>query len=220
MALKYALFDLDGTLTDSMPGIADCVIYALGKFGIYPKTREELYPYIGPPLIYSFMTFHGLSREKAEQAVAYYRERYAEDGWRENNLFEGVSNLLCSLHRNGVRVILATSKPEVFARRILDHFDLTRYFSFITGATLDGARSEKADVIAYIQQQYPDINATNAVMVGDRKYDVEGAHSRGLPAIGVLFGYGNREELEAARAEYIAKNIAELEEYLTAMIEI
>lgn len=179
-----------------------------------------MYPYIGPPLVYSFMHFHGLSREKAEQAVAYYRERYAEDGWRENNLFEGVSNLLCSLHRNGVRVILATSKPEVFARRILDYFDLTQYFTFVTGATMDGARSEKADVIAYIQQQYPDINATNAVMVGDRKYDVEGAHSRGLPAIGVLFGYGTREELEAAGAECIAKDVAELEELLTAMTNV
>ena len=220
MILKYVLFDLDGTLTASMPGITNCAIYALAKFGIVPKTREELLPYIGPPLIYSFMTFHGLSREQAEQAVAYYRERYAEDGWRENNLFEGVSNLLCSLQRNGVRVILATSKPEVFARRILDYFDLTQYFTFVTGATMDGARLEKADVIAYIQQQYPDINATNAVMVGDRKYDVEGAHSRGLPAIGVLFGYGTREELEAARAEYIAKDIAELEEHLSAMIEI
>lgn len=220
MALKYALFDLDGTLTDSMPGITNCAIYALDKFGICPKTREELYPYIGPPLVYSFMHFHGLSREQAEQAVAFYRERYAEEGWRENNLFEGVSNLLYSLQREGVRVILATSKPEVFARRILDHFDLTQYFAFVTGATLDGARSEKADVIAYIQQQYPEINATNAVMIGDRKYDVEGAHSRGLPAIGVLFGYGNREELVEARAEYIAKDIVELEKLLTAMIEI
>ena len=217
MPLKCALFDLDGTLTDSMPGITACARYALDKFGIHPNTQEELYPYIGPPLLYSFMNFHRLSREQAEQAVVYYRERYADVGWRENRVFDGISELLGSLQEKGVCLIVATSKPEVYTRRILDHFGLTQYFSFVSGSTLDGTRSEKADVIAYAMQQYSEINRENTLMIGDRKYDVEGAHSHGLPAVGVLFGYGDRAEMEAAGADYVVEDVAELRKLLHAM---
>ena len=218
MPLKYVLFDLDGTLTDSMPGITNCAIYALEKFGIYPESREELYPYIGPPLIYSFMTFHGLSREQADQAVVYYRERYADVGWCENRVFDGIPELLCALKEKGIQLIVATSKPEVYTRRILDHFSLSQYFSFVAGCTLEGQRSEKAEVIAYIRQNYPEVGAENAIMIGDRKYDVEGAHSQDLPAVGVLYGYGDREEMEAVGADFIAENVAELQKLLVGMI--
>ena len=218
MVRKYMLFDLDGTLTDSMPGITNCAMYALERFGIYPKSRAELYPYIGPPLIYSFMTFHGLSHKQAERAVAYYRERYADVGWCENRVFDGIPELLRTLKENKVHLIVATSKPEVYTRRILDHFDLSQYFSFVAGCTLDGQRSEKADVIAHVREQYPEMNGENAIMIGDRKYDIEGAHSHGLPAVGVLFGYGDREEMEAVGADFIAVSVAELQKLLTGMI--
>ena len=218
MALKYALFDLDGTLTDSMLGITNCAMYALEKFGIYPESREELYPYIGPPLIYSFMTFHGLSSEQAERAVVYYRERYADAGWRENRVFDGIPELLSTLKERGVHLMVATSKPEVYTQRILEYYNLSQYFSFVAGCTLDGQRSAKAEVIAYIRKRYPAINEENTVMVGDRKYDVEGAHSQGLPALGVLFGYGDREEMDAVGADFIAADMAELQKLLVAMI--
>lgn len=218
MALKYALFDLDGTLTDPVLGITNCVMYALEKFGIFPTSREELYPYIGPPLIYSFINFHSLSAEDAEKAVTYYRERFAVEGWRENQVYDGIPELLETLRERGVHLIVATSKPEEFARRILEHFDLAKYFVFVAGSTLDGQRPEKADVIAYVRDQYPEINANNTVMVGDRKYDMEGAHSQGLPAVGVLFGYGEREELEAAGADDLAADVSDLRKRLLVRV--
>ena len=117
-----------------------------------------------------------------------------------------------------MQLIVATSKPEVYTQRILDHFDLSQYFTFVAGCTLDGQRSEKAEVIAHVRQNYPEINAENAIMIGDRKYDVVGAHSRGLPAVGVLFGYGDREEMEAVGADFIVGNVAELQKLLAGMI--
>ena len=218
MALEYVLFDLDGTLTDPALGITNCVIYALEKFGIHPSAREELHPYIGPPLVYSFTQFHGLSEEDAIRAVAYYRERFSVDGWRENSVFDGIHELLCSLQEKGVKLILATSKPEVFALRILEHFDLAKYFIFAAGSTLDGQRPEKADVIAYIQEKYPHIRCENTLMVGDRCYDVLGAHCQGLQAVGVLFGYGDRKEMEQAGADYIVENVSELQQLLLSKI--
>ncbi len=218
MAVKYVLFDLDGTLTDSALGITNCAMYALDKFDIHPKNREELLPYIGPPLSYSFSTFHGLSPEQTERAVAYYRERFSAIGWRENEVYDGIPELLNELRGRGVTLMVATSKPEEFTHRILNHFGLAENFAFVAGSTLDGQRSEKADVIAHIQQVYPDIYRENTIMVGDRKFDVIGAHDRGLPVVGVLYGYGDRGELEAAGADYIATNISSLRERLLSLL--
>lgn len=212
--LKYILFDLDGTLTDPGPGITNCVRYALEKFAIHPETREELYPYIGPPLTYSFQEYHGLSEAQAEQALLYYRERFSVKGLFENEVYPGIPELLAKWQGRGVELMVATSKPEEFTNRILDHFDLSRYFTFVGGNTLNEDRPTKASVIAYIQENYPDISADNTVMVGDRKYDVEGAHAQGLPAIGVLFGYGDRAEMEAAGADCIAATVADLNRLL------
>ena len=218
MGIQYVLFDLDGTLTDSMPGITNCARYALEMFGIYPQNQEELLPYIGPPLVYSFATFHGLTKEQAEQAVAYYRERFSTVGWRENEVYEGVRELLDELQGRGVALMVATSKPDVFTNRILEHFDLARYFTFVAASTLDEKRSEKADVIAYLLENHPEIHGDNCVMIGDRKYDVLGAHRCGLSAIGVLYGYGDREEMEAAGADFIVESIEELRNLLLSRI--
>lgn len=218
MSLKYVLFDLDGTLTDPALGITNCVMYALERFNIHPATREEIFPYIGPPLIDSFMRFHGLSYEQALQAVVYYRERFSVDGWRENEVFRGTAMLLSELKAKGCTLIVATSKPEEFANRILRHFELAQYFDFVAGSTLSGLRPTKESVVAYVRERYPSIHGANTVMVGDRRYDVLGAHSQDLPAVGVLFGYGNREELEQANAEYIAENMQELSDLLISLI--
>lgn len=218
MMVRYMLFDLDGTLTDSVSGITNCATYALEKFGIYPAYREELLPYIGPPLMHSFMTFHGLTKEQAEQAVTYYRERFSTIGWRENEVYDGIPELLGELQGRGVSLMVATSKPEMFTHRILEHFDLAKYFTFIAGSTLDDRRSKKEDVIAFIREKYPEINAGNCVMIGDRKYDVVGAHSQDLPVVGVLYGYGDRAEMEMVGADYIAEDVAALRKRLLSMI--
>lgn len=212
--LKYALFDLDGTLTDPGPGITNCVMYALEHFDIHPKSRTELYPYIGPPLLTSFQEFHGLTPGQAEQALRLYRERFSQKGIFENEVYEAIPELLKALKDRGVTLVLATSKPEEFAKRILEHFDLLNYFDFVGGNTLKEERPTKSSVIAYVRERYPDISRENAVMIGDRKYDVEGAHMHDLPTIGVLYGYGDLAELTAAGADEIAASVTELEKIL------
>lgn len=212
--LKYALFDLDGTLTDPGPGITNCVAYALEKFGIHPQNREELYPYIGPPLTYSFREFHGLTVEQSEQALLYYRERFSVKGLFENEVYPGIPELLQALKDRGVTLIVATSKPEEFTVRILEHFHLAHYFDFVGGNTLNEDRPTKSAVIAYVRENYPGISGENTVMVGDRKYDVEGAHAHDIPALGVLYGYGDRAEMETAGADWIAESVEQAGEIL------
>lgn len=208
------LFDLDGTLTDPGEGITKSVAYALQKYSIEVTDRSVLYPFIGPPLVDSFQKYYGFSPEQAEQAVVYYREYFRETGLFENEVYDGVEDLLASLRSAGKRVILATSKPEVFARRILDHFGLTRYFDVIAGALLDGSRMHKADVIAYALDTAGITDKSSVVMVGDREQDVKGAEKTGLPCIGVLYGYGSREELTAAGATAIVESVEELQQFL------
>lgn len=212
---RFVLFDLDGTLIDSGRGVINCVLYALEKFGIHPATREELHPYIGPPLLFAFKEYHGLSEQEAEQALAYYRERYAVEGVYENDVYAGLYELLDALQQQGVHLVVATSKPEEFVRRILPHYELDRYFSFVAGDTFDKKRPNKEAVIAYVKQKYPSISADNTLMVGDTKYDVLGAHACGLPTVGVLYGYGQREELLASEADLLATDVAELRKILT-----
>ena len=208
------LFDLDGTLTDPGEGITKSVAYALQKYSIEVADRSVLYPFIGPPLVDSFQKYYGFSPKQAEQAVVYYREYFRETGLFENEVYDGVEDLLSSLKSAGKRVILATSKPEVFARQILDHFGLTRYFDVIAGALLDGSRMHKADVIAYALDTAGITDKSSVVMVGDREQDVKGAEKTGLPCIGVLYGYGSREELTAAGATAIVESVEELQQFL------
>lgn len=204
------LFDLDGTLTDPGLGITNSVMYALKKWNIEVENRTSLYPFIGPPLMYSFQTYYGFSAEQSEKAVRYYREYFREKGMLENEVYEGVVELLKSLKSAGKRLIIATSKPEEFAIKILEHFGLARYFEYIAGATMDTTRNNKSDVIAHALKSCGITDVSDVVMVGDREHDVLGAKQNGLHSIGVLFGYGSREELEAAGATYVAETVADI----------
>ena len=210
MQQKYLLFDLDGTLTDPAEGITNSVMYALKKFGIFIEDRRELYPYIGPPLTDSFMRYHGLSAAQAEKALRYYREYFSVKGMFENTPYSGIAAFLEGLSNKGYTLLIATSKPEEFTVQILQHFSLDKHFAFVAGNTLDESRPTKASVIAYLREQYPAICAENALMIGDRKFDIEGARQKGLASIGVLYGYGSREELESAGATALAADLDEL----------
>lgn len=199
------LFDLDGTITDPGLGITNSVAYALEKFGIEVADRTELYKFIGPPLYESFEKFYGLSHEDALKAVDIYREYYRPKGIFECFVYDGIVELLQRLKSEGKTVIVATSKPEEFAKQIMDHFDLTQYFTYIAGATMDGSRILKADIIDYALKSCGVTDLSGVVMVGDREHDVLGAKKIGVDSIGVLFGYGDRAEHETAGATYIAE---------------
>jgi len=211
---KYILFDLDGTLTNPEIGITSSVMYALEKFNIKVEDRKELHPFIGPPLTYSFQTYYGLSEADSELAVKYYRERFSVKGLYENEVYDGVEKMLQELKKSGKTLIIATSKPEEFTLKILAHFDLLKYFDFVAGATMDGSRGEKADVIRYALEISGIEEKSQAIMIGDRKYDILGAKENGIDSMGVLFGFGDYEELTNAGANYIAKTVADIIEYI------
>ena len=209
------LFDLDGTLTDPGEGITNSVVYALKHYGITVEDRKKLYAFIGPPLPESFMRYFGMSEETALEAVEIYREYFSTRGLLENRPYDGIEDLLKKLKNSGKRLIVATSKPEGFSVRILEHFGLAQYFDLICGALMHPPKGyNKADVIQDALTRCNIKNIDNIIMVGDRLHDVEGAHKNGLPAIGVLYGYGDRQELETAGADYIAGNITALSELL------
>ena len=204
------LFDLDGTITDSATGILNSVSYALKKYNIVIEDEKELNKFVGPPLQESFMRFCGFSNEETVKAVEYFREYYRDKGMYENKLYDGIPALLKELSDAGNTIILATSKAELFAVQILEHFHLDKYFDFIGGATMDGARSKKSDVIAYALKQCNITDISTAVMVGDREQDIFGAKEIGIDSIGVLYGYGSRKELQDAGATYIADNVQDI----------
>ncbi len=210
---KYdvVLFDLDGTLTDPGEGITNSVAHALKKYGITVEDRTELYKFIGPPLHESFEKCYGFSRKESLTAVEHYREYYRDKGIYENKVYDGIEDLLKNLFENGKKVILATSKPEIFAREILRHFNIEKYFYYSAGANLDGSRTNKAEVIEYALREGGVTDKSSAVMVGDREHDIIGANINGLDSIGVLFGYGNREELETVGATHIAATVKDIE---------
>ena len=210
---QYLLFDLDGTLTDPMVGITSSVQYALEKFGIHVRYLKELIPFIGPPLAESFQKFYGFSKEDAEKAIQYYREYYTPKGIFENEVYEGIPEMLAHLTEAGFTLLVATSKPTVFARKVLKHFGIEDYFSFVGGSELDGSRTKKAEVISYILKTCG-IEAKEAIMIGDRRHDIEGGKACGLESVGVLYGYGTEQELTEAGADHIIRTVAELEDYL------
>ena len=223
MRKKYILFDLDGTLTDSSEGITKSVQYALDKLGITENDEAVLKRYIGPPLDESFAKFHGLSREDALKAVNYYRERYKDTGIYENRLFDGIKELLSSLKKEGYITALATCKPEPFALKILEHFNLSKYFTVACGSNLDGTRKYKNEIIEEVfarlnrlegngelTEAVLDEMKADSIMVGDRKDDIYGAHNADIEAVGVRFGYAADGELEEAGADYIVNTVFEL----------
>ena len=203
----YLLFDLDGTLTDPFIGITRSVQHALKYYGIIENDLSRLAPFIGPPLIDSFRETYHFSEEQAEEAVNYYREYFAEKGWRENKVYPGIPELLKHLQEAGHKLYVATSKPTPFAEKILDYFHLSQYFERIEGASLDHTRMRKAEVIRYLLTQTGISEKGKTVMIGDRKFDVTGAHEIGVECIGVLYGYGSREELVSAGADYIVPTV-------------
>ena len=207
---QYLLFDLDGTLTDPGLGITNSVMYALRKFGINVSDRSQLYPFIGPPLRDSFRVYYGFSDEQCERAVRYYREYFKKSGMFENEVYDGICELLTRLKASGRTLVVATSKTEVFALEILRHFDLYKYFDFVAGATLNDVRNQKADIIKYALETLNITEKKSAIMIGDRKHDIIGAKETGLDSIGVLYGYGTYDELKNAGATYIADTPADI----------
>lgn len=210
MKKKYVLFDLDGTLTDSQDGILNAIEYALKHYGIAVEDRSTLRPFLGPPLTDSMREHFGFGTEQALEAVRIFREYYNTTGLFENRVYPGIEAMLGDLQANGYRLFVATSKPEQIARRILEHFGLDGYFDYIGGATPDDSRVKKGDVIGYVLKEAGIENPVEAVMVGDRMHDVLGAKQNGMETIGVLFGYGDREELTRAGAEYLAATADEI----------
>lgn len=211
---KYILFDLDGTLIEPKVGITKSVAYALNYFGIQVDDLDSLCKFIGPPLRDSFVKYYGFSKEKAEEAVAKFREYFRPHGVFENDLYDGVPELLIALKEADKKVILATSKPQVFADMILKHYDIYKYFDVVVGSELDGSREKKGDVIAFALEQAGVTDKTMAIMVGDREHDVIGAKENGLDSIGVLYGHGTLNELQEHGANGIAETVKELQELL------
>ncbi|MBO4630248.1 MAG: HAD family hydrolase [Treponema sp.] len=208
----YIFFDLDGTLTDPAQGITNSFIHALKYFGREIPSYEELCKLIGPPLPYSFETILGFPKENVMEAVAKYREYFATKGLYENSVYPGIPELLQTLKKKGKHLVVATSKPEEYSIKIIEHFGLSKYFDFVCGSLMDESRSKKSEVIAYALQRcgLSDSDKERVLMVGDRFHDIEGAKQNGLKSCGVLFGYGSREELENAGADYIVKDVMDL----------
>ena len=207
---QYFLFDLDGTLTEPKVGITKSVAYALAYYGIHVEDLDSLCPFIGPPLKESFMKYYGFDDAKAEEAVEKYREYFRPHGVYENEVYAGAPEMLKELHTMGKTLVLATSKPTVFANIILEHFGLAPYFSVVVGSELDGTRVNKEEVIACALKEAGITDKSLAVMIGDRKHDMLGAKKNGLDAIGVLYGHGSYEELEAHGADVIVETVEEL----------
>ncbi len=210
------LFDLDGTLTDPKEGITKCVQYALDHFNIKEEDPNKLLRFIGPPLLESFTTYYHLTEEEAHIGIKRYRERFSEKGIYENGVYEGVEDLLKALKQAGKRIVLATSKPEVFAIRILEHYGLKPYFDEIAGGDLAGKIRHKHEVIQEIfsRLNIQEADKADLIMVGDRKYDVLGAKECGLKCIGLRMGYAEENELEEAGADLIVADIAALKAVL------
>lgn len=210
---NYVLFDFDGTVFDSAEGITKCVQYALSKLGIEAEL-SELMCFAGPPLEEMFAQRYGFDAEKAKLAVKLYRERYTPIGWAECAPFAGMHEITARLKALGVKCAIATSKPRHFAEKILEKYGMTEDFDLVCGAELDGTRGQKWEVINYALEQFG-ISPDEAIMVGDRKYDVIGAKKCGLDCVGVSFGYAEPGELEDAGAVFVADNAGELFEFLT-----
>ena len=210
---EYILFDLDGTLTDPKEGITKSVQYALASVDIDEPDLDKLEPFIGPPLHESFMEFYGFDRDMAMKLVEKYRERFNVTGIFENKIYPGIADMLKVLKEAGCKISIASSKPTVLVERILDHFDIRKYFDSVVGSNLDGTRTKKEEVVEEALRQLACVKEKTA-MVGDRKFDIEGARAFGLIGVGVSFGYAQENELEEAGADYIVDSVEELQKLL------
>ena len=207
---RYIFFDLDGTLTDPAEGITNSVMYALRHFGIEVTDRRELYPFIGPPLSDSYAKYYGFTAEQSEKGVNLFREYFREKGIFENMPYSGMPELLAELHQLGCKLVVTSSKPQLFVERILDHFDMAKYFHAVCGATMDEKTSRKPIIIRNALDICPEAGADNTIVVGDHALDVIGAHENGLPACAVLYGYGENDAIAEAKPEYTACSVNDL----------
>lgn len=210
---RYILFDLDGTLTDPKEGICKSVQYALHSMGIEEADLDKLEPFIGPPLIDSFMQFYKMKREDAEKAVVAYRERFSAVGLYENKVYKEIPELLAECKAQGMKIAVASSKPEIYVNKILKHFDLAKYFDVVVGSELDGRKTKKEEVVAEALKKLK-CDKKQTVMIGDRCFDIEGAKAQGIASIGVEYGYAAKGELKKSGADYIAKNVKQLKKIL------
>ena len=206
LPFKNIIFDLDGTLTDSLPGISNCFKHALASLGYDYSARSDWNWIVGPPLLESFTEL--LGAEAAPRAVELYRERFGEIGWRENSLYPGIAELLERLSLNAA-LYIATSKPQVYTERILEHFGIARFFTGVCGAEMTGARRHKDEIIKHLLDTFA-IAPETALMVGDRNLDINAAHELGIEAVGVSYGFGSLAELALARADYFCRTVEEL----------
>lgn len=208
---RYIFFDLDGTITKSEEGIFNAIEYSVAKMGLKKPERAALRPFIGPPLLYSFTKFFNLSEEEGERAVAFYREYYSRKGLYECEVYAGVRETLYALKGMGKTLALATAKPEVFSEKVLAFHNLSDVFDKIIAADMSAASSEKSTIVARALSAFA-AEAEDALMVGDRSFDIIGAHANGVKGCGVLYGYGSSEELKAVNADYIVSSPKEIPE--------
>lgn len=204
------LFDLDGTLTDPGEGIVNSLLYSLSRMGVQETDRDKLLTFIGPPLVDSFVNWYGFDDDQVVKAIAYYREFFRDKGLYQNVKFDGVETILENLEKHGKNMFIATTKPTVFAERIADRFDFSRYFIEIVGSELDGRRTKKDEVIKTIFDRH-DLEKHRTIMIGDRLHDIVGAKKNGIDSVGVGYGFGSREELEDAGADFYVDSIYELQ---------
>ncbi len=236
MEYKYLLFDLDGTLTDPKEGITASVQYALRSFGIDEPDPDKLTPFIGPPLMSSFMDFYGFDKEQAKEAVEKYREWFRPKGIYQNAIYPGIREMLEGLKKGGKVLAVASSKPQIFVEQVLRHFGIYSYFTVIVGSGLDGGRDTKEEVVGEALRQLEvwtgleghmpllregkekaaeegrqgSGSKADTVMIGDRKFDIAGGKEHGLVTVGVAFGYAEEGELEEAGADYVVHTVEEL----------
>ena len=206
------LFDLDGTLTDSTEGILNCLIYAIERMGF--EVPEDTNIFLGPPIRQSFAEFLGMNGEQVDEAVRIFRERYSDTGLFENRVYDGIPGMLERLKSGGKRLMVATSKPQVYAVRIFERFGLAQYFEIVGGAELDGSRDYKDEVIEYVLAKAGITDRSTVLMIGDRRQDVLGAHKTDIECMGILWGFGSMEELTQAGADYIARTPQEAADML------
>lgn len=211
---KVILFDLDGTLSQSEQGILNSIIYTLNKYERGIPSRDELRKFIGPPLHESFMTLMGVDEKQGFKAVDVYREYFAKKGIYENELYIGILDLLKELSDQGKIIGLATSKPEKYANQILEYFKIDGYFDSVTGAFMDGKRTDKTEIIDHALSLYPEMDKSDVVMIGDRRNDMIGACNHQVDCIGVAYGYGSHEELQEAGATVIVDSVEQLKNLL------
>lgn len=213
---KYTiiLFELDGTLSDPKEGITKSVQYALQNMDIVETDIDKLECFIGPPLQVSFSEFYDFDEGNTKKAIDFYRDRFKNEGMFENELYSNIPLLLKWLKEQEFTLVVATSKPTVFAEQILKHFNIAQYFEFIVGSNLDGTRASKTEIIQYILDKYNDHKLDDFIMIGDRKHDIIGANNSGIDSIGVTYGYGSFEEISHSNPTYIVESVEQLKDIL------